>query len=78
MPIAAYAALTQKRDEELLQYDADILGLCEVDHFDDFFEPELGAAGFHGTFKRKRRFLSQLYHVTAHPAVFCNAAFASP
>ncbi|CAE7836527.1 NOCT, partial [Symbiodinium microadriaticum] len=40
--------------EEILRHDADIVGLCEVDHFDDFFEPELERAGFQGTFKRKR------------------------
>ena len=37
-----------------MRYEPDILGLCEVDHFEDFFEPELEAAGFQGTFKRKR------------------------
>ncbi|CAJ1398899.1 unnamed protein product [Effrenium voratum] len=44
----------QKVLEELLRYEPDVMGLCEVDHFEDFFEPELKAKGYQGTFKRKR------------------------
>mmetsp|Transcript_35702 Transcript_35702/g.70683 ORF Transcript_35702/g.70683 Transcript_35702/m.70683 type:complete len:318 (+) Transcript_35702:117-1070(+) len=40
--------------QELLKHDCDIISLCEVDHFEDFFEPELSREGYVGTFKRKR------------------------
>lgn len=35
---------------ELTSYDADIICLQEVDHFEDFFEPRLGALGYTGVF----------------------------
>lgn len=38
---------------ELLRYNCDIFGLCEVDHYEDFFEPELEPT-YSGFFRRKR------------------------
>jgi len=40
--------------QELLKHDCDIISLCEIDHFEDFFEPELSRESYVGTFKRKR------------------------
>ena len=39
--------------EEILRSNADILCLEEVDHFQDFFFPELSQRGFEGVFKSK-------------------------
>jgi len=39
---------------ELLRYDCDVLGVCEVDHYDDFFAPTLEPEGYDGAYKRKR------------------------
>lgn len=40
--------------QELLKYRCDIISLCEVDRYEDFFEPTLSQEGFDGTFQRKR------------------------
>lgn len=40
--------------QELSNCGADILCLSEVDHFEDFVQPLLGAQGYHSLFKRKK------------------------
>jgi CCR4-NOT transcription complex subunit 6 len=39
--------------DEILSYDADIICLQEVDHFYDFFYPELKNHGYEGIFKKR-------------------------
>lgn len=39
---------------ELARHRCDVAGLCEVDRYEDFFEPRLGRLGYDGFFKRKR------------------------
>lgn len=39
--------------EEILRHDPDVLSLEELDHFSDFFEPALKAAGYEGCFLGK-------------------------
>eukprot|EP01080_Neovahlkampfia_damariscottae_P011396 gene11396-4563_t len=41
--------------EEITQYDCDIICLQEIDHFYDFFEPELKHFGYTGIFVGKKR-----------------------
>lgn len=38
----------------LLEHDADVIGLCEIDHHDDFFEERFRQAGYEGVFRKKR------------------------
>lgn len=40
--------------QEILAKDPDVVALQEVDHFEDFFEPELSKHGYSGLFKPKR------------------------
>lgn len=40
--------------QELINCGADILCLSEVDHFEDFIQPLLGAQGYHCLFKKKK------------------------
>jgi len=39
--------------QEILQYRSNLVCLEEVDHFDDFFLPELKKEGYQGLFKKK-------------------------
>lgn len=41
-------------EQELTRHECDIIGLCEVDRYDDFYRPVLTQHGFDGLFKRKR------------------------
>ena len=41
--------------QEIQRHQPDILGLCEVDRFDDL-EVDLADDGYEGTYKRKRSF----------------------
>lgn len=41
-------------EHELIRYNCDILGICEVDRYDDCLQPKLSQAGYAGTFRRKR------------------------
>mmetsp|Transcript_101368 Transcript_101368/g.325767 ORF Transcript_101368/g.325767 Transcript_101368/m.325767 type:complete len:229 (+) Transcript_101368:87-773(+) len=45
---------SERIKRELLRYDCDVLGVCEVDHYDDFFAPTLEPEGYDGAYKRKR------------------------
>ena len=40
--------------QEILCYEPDVLGLCEVDRFEEL-EEELQQLGYEGSYKRKRR-----------------------
>jgi hypothetical protein len=39
--------------KEILSYEPDVISLQECDHFHDYFQPELGAAGYTGIFAPK-------------------------
>ncbi|KAG5176946.1 Endonuclease/exonuclease/phosphatase [Tribonema minus] len=39
--------------EEILRFDADIITLCEVDHYDDWVAPMLATVGYRGCFVKK-------------------------
>lgn len=41
-------------ERELLRHQCDVIGLCEVDQYEEFFEPALEQQGYKGTFRRKR------------------------
>ncbi|CAK9102628.1 Carbon catabolite repressor protein 4 homolog 1 (CCR4 homolog 1) [Durusdinium trenchii] len=41
--------------DEILAFEADILCLQEVDHFEDWWQPRLGEAGYDGTFQKRGR-----------------------
>lgn len=41
--------------EELLRHDCEILWLCEVDRFEEFYEPTLREAGYDGVFQKKKK-----------------------
>ena len=54
----------QDDGEEIRKYQPDVLGLCEVDHFEEM-EKNLAQDGYDGTYKRKRhsqRELFSLFH----------------
>lgn len=48
-PVMAMAMVLK----EIQRHQPDVLGLCEVDRFDDF-ATDLASDGYEGTFKRKR------------------------